>query len=127
MHLRVTKQTENAQKLADWLAEHPKVQRVLYPGLKNHPNHEIAVQQMKGGFGGMLSLLINGDEVQTLSITNRLKLFTQATSLGGVESLVEHRKSVEGAESQTPINLLRLSLGIEHIDDLINDWKQALV
>ena len=127
LHLRVTKQTENAQKLANWLAQHPKVQQVLYPGLKDHHNHEIAAQQMKGGFGGMLSLLINGDEVQTLSITNRLKLFTQATSLGGVESLVEHRKSVEGAESQTPINLLRLSLGIEHIDDLINDWKQALV
>jgi len=127
LHLRVTKQTENAQKLADWLVEHPKIQRVLYPGLKNHPNHEIAAQQMKGGFGGMLSLLINGDETQTLSITNRLKLFIQATSLGGVESLVEHRKSVEGTESQTPINLLRLSLGIEHIDDLINDWKQALM
>ena len=69
LHLRVTKQTENAQKLADWLVEHPKIQRVLYPGLKNHPNHEIAAQQMKGGFGGMLSLLINGDEVQTLSIS----------------------------------------------------------
>ena len=75
----------------------------------------------------MLSLLINEDKVQTLSIANRLKLFTQATSLGGVESLVEHRKSVEGVESQTPENLLRLSLGIEHMDDLINDWKQALM
>ncbi|MEZ7970750.1 MAG: aminotransferase class I/II-fold pyridoxal phosphate-dependent enzyme [Cyclobacteriaceae bacterium] len=127
LHLRVTKQTENAQKLADWLAQHPKVQQVLYPGLKDHPNHEIAAQQMLGGFGAMLSLLINGDEVQTLSIANKLRLFTQATSLGGVESLVEHRKSVEGAESQTPENLLRLSLGIEHIEDLIDDWKQALI
>ena len=127
LHLRVTKQTENAQKMADWLVEHPKVHRVLYPGLKDHPNHEIAAQQMLGGFGGMLSLLINGNEIQTLAIVNKLNHFTQATSLGGVESLVEHRKSVEGAESQTPDNLLRLSLGIEHIEDLIDDWKQALM
>ena len=127
LHLRVTKQTENAQKMADWLVEHPKVHRVLYPGLKDHPNHEIAAQQMLGGFGGMLSLLINGNEIQTLAIVNKLNHFTQATSLGGVESLVEHRKSVEGVESQTPDNLLRLSLGIEHIEDLIDDWKQALM
>ena len=82
---------------------------------------------MLGGFGGMLSLLINGNEIQTLAIVNKLNHFRQATSLGGVESLVEHRKSVEGVESQTPDNLIRLSLGIEHIEDLIDDWKQALM
>ena len=127
LHLRVTKQTENAQKLAEWLVKHPKVHRVLYPGLKDHPNHNIASQQMKGGFGGMISLLINGDRIQTLAVTNKLQIFTQATSLGGIESLVEHRKSVEGNKSQTPDNLIRLSLGIENIEDLILDWKQALM
>ena len=126
LHLRVTKQTENAEKLAEWLVKQPKVNRVLYPGLKDHPDHTIAAQQMKGGFGGMLSLLINGDSIQTLAVANKLQIFTQATSLGGIESLVEHRKSVEGPESQTPDNLLRLSLGIEHIEDLIIDWEQAL-
>ena len=126
LHLRITKQTENAQKLAEWLDDQPRVNRVLYPGLKNHPNHAIAAQQMKGGFGGMLSLLIDGDEIQTRAVANKLKLFTQATSLGGIESLVEHRRSIEGSESRTPCNLLRLSLGIEHVEDLIVDWEQAL-
>ena len=126
LHLRVQRHCENGEKVAEYLVNHPKVAAVYYPGLESHPNHEIAVQQMKGGFGGMLSLLINGDEVQTLSIANRLKLFTQATSLGGVERLVEHRKSVEGVKSQTPENLLRLSLGIEHIDDIIIDLTKAI-
>ena len=126
LHLRITKQTENAQKLAEWLDGQPRVNRVLYPGLKDHPDHAIAAQQMIGGFGGMLSLLIDGNEIQTRAVANKLQLFTQATSLGGVESLVEHRKSVEGSESQTPNNLLRLSLGIEHVEDLIVDWEQAL-
>ena len=126
LHLRITKQTENAQKLAEWLDGQPRVNRVLYPGLKDHPDHAVAAQQMIGGFGGMLSLLIDGNEIQTRAVANKLQLFTQATSLGGVESLVEHRKSVEGSESQTPNNLLRLSLGIEHVEDLIIDWEQAL-
>jgi cystathionine gamma-synthase len=126
LHLRITKQTENAQKLAEWLDGQPRVNRVLYPGLKDHPDHAIAAQQMIGGFGGMLSLLIDGNEIQTRAVANKLQLFTQATSLGGIESLVEHRKSVEGSESQTPNNLLRLSLGIEHVEDLIIDWEQAL-
>ncbi len=126
LYLRITKQTDNAQKLAEWLNGQPRVNRVLYPGLKDHPHHAIATQQMKGGFGGMLSLLIDGNEIETRAVANKLQLFTQATSLGGIESLVEHRKSVEGSESQTPSNLLRLSLGIEHIEDLIVDWEQAL-
>ena len=126
LHLRITKQTENAQKLAEWLDGQPRVNRVLYPGLKDHPDHAVAAQQMIGGFGGMLSLLIDGNEIQTRAVANKLQLFTQATSLGGIESLVEHRKSVEGSESQTPNNLLRLSLGIEHVEDLIIDWEQAL-
>ena len=127
LHLRVTKQTENAQKLADWLVEHPRIHRVLYPGLKYHPNHQIAAQQMHGGFGAMLSVLIDGDETQTVKVSTQLQLFTTATSLGGVESLIEHRKSVEGPSSQTPANLLRISIGIENIADLISDWEQALM
>ena len=126
LHLRISKQSDNAQKLAEWLNGQQRVNRVLYPGLKDHPHHAIARQQMRGGFGGMLSLLIDGNEIQTRAVANKLQLFTQATSLGGIESLVEHRKSVEGSESQTPSNLLRLSLGIEHIEDLIFDWEQAL-
>ena len=126
LHLRISKQSDNAQKLAEWLNGQQRVNRVLYPGLKDHPHHAIARQQMRGGFGGMLSLLIDGNEIETRAVANKLQLFTQATSLGGIESLVEHRKSVEGSESQTPSNLLRLSLGIEHIEDLIVDWEQAL-
>lgn len=126
LSLRVKAQTESAGKLAEYLSEHPKVEKVNYPGLKSHPQHAIAAKQMKGGFGAMLSVQIKGDAKAAMELTGRLKLFTTATSLGGVESLVEHRRSVEGPYSITPDNLLRVSVGVEHIDDLINDWKQAL-
>jgi len=125
LHLRVMKQTENAFKLAHFLDKNPKIEKVYYPGLKSHPQHLIAKQQQKG-FGAMISVLINGNEDESFKISTKLKYFTAATSLGGVESLVEHRKSVEGENSTTPANLLRISVGIEHIDDLINDWKMAL-
>jgi len=115
----------NAQLLAEFLEYHPKVERVLYPGLASHPQHEIAKDQMLA-FGGMLSFIVKGDENDTHNIINKLKIFTKATSLGGVESLIEHRATVEGPDTKTPRNLLRVSVGLEHIDDLIEDLEQAL-
>ena len=126
LHLRVKQQTKNAKKLAKFLEQHPKIEKVFYPGLKSHPHYKVAKKQMKGGYGAMLSVQIKGSAEEAMAITGRLKLFTTATSLGGVESLVEHRKSIEGPDSPTPENLLRLSVGLEHINDLIADWKQAL-
>lgn len=126
LNLRVKQQTENASKLAQFLENHSKIEKVLYPGLKSFPQHKLALKQQNNGFGAMLSVLINGDEQNAFQISTKLKLFTTATSLGGVESLVEHRKSIEGPNSTTPSNLLRISVGIEHIDDLIADWEQAL-
>ncbi len=126
LSLRVKAQSESALQLAQYLEKHNKVERVLYPGLASHPGHASAVNQMKNGFGGMISVLINGDSKKTLEISNRLRYFTRATSLGGVESLVEHRRSVEGSTSNAPENLLRISIGLEHVDDLIADWEQAL-
>lgn len=126
LHLRVTKQSENAFKLAQYLENHPKIEKVNYPGLKSHPQYSIAKKQQKNGFGAMLSVLVKGSEENAFAVSTKLKYFARATSLGGVESLVEHRKSVEGKDSPTPNNLLRISVGIEHIDDLIADWENAL-
>ncbi len=126
LYLRVMQQTKNAFRLAKFLNQHPKIERVNYPGLKSHPQHQLAQKQMTGGFGAMLSIQIIGDAQNAMQLTGRLKLFTTATSLGGVESLVEHRKSIEGPNSPTPDNLLRISVGLENVDDLIADWKQAL-
>ncbi|MHB1146878.1 MAG: trans-sulfuration enzyme family protein [Lutibacter sp.] len=126
LKLRIKKQSKNALKLAKYLENHPKIEKVLYPGLESHPQHLLAKKQQKKGFGAMLSILIKGNEQDTKNVSNKLNYFTTATSLGGVESLVEHRKSVEGSDSPTPFNLLRISVGIEHIDDLIADWKKAL-
>jgi cystathionine gamma-synthase len=125
--LRVKAQTESAMKLAEYLSQHPQIEAVHYPGLSSHPQHEIAKRQMTGGFGGMLSVQIKGDAKNAMALTGRLKLFTVATSLGGVESLIEHRKSVEGPDSPTPDNLLRISVGLENIEDLIEDWRIALL
>jgi cystathionine gamma-synthase len=116
----------NAMQLAQHLETESKIERVLYPGLPSHPQHEVAKKQMTGGYGGMLSILVKGDRESALKLATALKLFTHATSLGGVESLIEHRKSIEGPQSATPDNLLRISVGIEHINDLINDFTQAL-
>lgn len=126
LHLRVSKQSENALKLASFFEKHSKIEQVNYPGLKSHPQHNLAIEQQHDGFGAMLSILIKGTEKEAFKISTKLKYFTTATSLGGVESLVEHRKSVEGPDSLTPSNLIRISVGIEHIDDLIADWEQAL-
>jgi len=118
--------SNNALQLAQYLEQHPAIEKVFYPGLPSHPQHNIAQKQMKGGYGGMISILTKGDQQKALNIAGKLKYFKHATSLGGVESLVEHRKSIEGANSKTPDNLLRISVGIEHIDDLMKDWEQAL-
>ncbi len=123
---RVRGHVNNATLLAKYLNNHPKVERVLYPGLPSHPQHEIAKSQMSS-FGGMLSFCIIGGQAEAKSVINKLQLFTQATSLGGVESLIEHRASVEGPDTKTPLNLLRVSVGLEHIDDLIADLEQAFI
>ena len=116
----------NAWLLAGYLEKHPKVERVMYPGLPSHPQHDIAKVQMSS-FGGMLSFCVKGGMENAKQVINKVKLFTQATSLGGVESLMEHRASVEGPDTKTPQNLLRVSVGLEHIDDLIADLEQAFV
>ena len=116
---------ENGKLVAQYLVNHPKVEAVFYPGLTTHPQHEIAKKQMKD-FGGMMSFLVKGDVETTSKVVNKVQLFAQATSLGGVESLIEHRYSVEGPDSKTPKNLLRISVGLEHVDDIIADLEQAL-
>lgn len=126
MHLRVMAQSKSAHELAIYLDEHPAIDSVNYPGLSSHPQHEIAKKQMPKGFGAMLSVIVKGDHARAVHISNQLKYFTTATSLGGVESLVEHRKSVEGPNSPTPDNLLRLSVGLENVEDLKEDWEKAL-
>ncbi len=126
LFLRVEQASRNALALARHFEKHPKVVSVLYPGLESHPQHKIAKKQMLGGFGGMVSILVKGDEAQTRGVAGRFKVFTPATSLGGVESLAEHRKSVEGPNSIVPENLIRFSVGIEEMADLIADLEQAL-
>ena len=116
---------DSAEKIAAFLAGHPNVEKTHYPGLATHAGHAIAARQMQR-FGGMLSLQVSGDRARAILVASRLKLFTNATSLGSTESLVEHRQSVEGPTSSTPDNLLRLSVGLEHVDDLIADLAQAL-
>jgi cystathionine gamma-synthase len=119
---RVRGHCANAGEVAHFLVDHPAVRAVHYPGLPTHPGHTIAARQMSG-FGGMLSIQVNGD---ARVVANQVKLFTQATSLGSVESLIEHRASVEGPASRTPQDLLRISVGLEHPADLIADLDQAL-
>lgn len=123
--LRVERMSQNAQALAEDLSAHSGVAEVLYPGLPQHAGHAIAKQQMTGGFGSLLSVLVKGSREDALAVVGRLKLFLRATSLGGVESLVEHRYTIE-PHTGIPENLIRVSVGIEHIDDLIADWHQAL-
>ena len=122
---RMRAHCDNAGRIARYLDAHPKVEAVHYPGLESHPGHQIARRQMSG-FGGMLSVQIRGGREAALELTRRLTLFTRATSLGGTESLIEHRASVEGPDTLAPDNLLRVSVGLEHPDDLIEDLEQAL-
>jgi cystathionine gamma-synthase len=122
---RVRAQSENGMKVAQFLQAHSAVEIVHYPGLAEHPGHAIAARQMSG-FGGMLSFQVHGGRAEAMAVVARCKLFIRATSLGGAHSLVEHRASVEGPDSKTPQNLIRLSIGLEHVDDLTADLQQAL-
>ncbi|WP_395803660.1 trans-sulfuration enzyme family protein [Daejeonella sp.] len=122
---RMRAHTENAMQIANFLNAHPGVEKVYYPGLTDHKGHEIAKKQMSS-FGGMLSFLVKGGSDEARKLVNSVEIFTQATSLGGVESLIEHRASVEGPETKTPQNLIRVSVGLENPSDLIDDLKHAL-
>ena len=126
LHLRVQRACENAMLLADHFADAPNVRAVFYPGLPDHPDHALARRQMIGGFGGMMSLCTGGDGDRARFVMSRLKVFKRATSLGGVESLAEHRAPVEGPDTPAPQDMLRLSIGVEAAADLIADLEQAL-
>ena len=126
LHVRYERQAENAIAIARHFDGHPKLEAVLYPGLESHPGHAVAKRQMTNGFGAMLSLLVAGDAGDAKRVATRTRLFVPATSLGGVESLIEHRATVEGPHSVVPQNLLRVSVGIENADELIADLEQAL-
>lgn len=126
LFLRVRRASDNALAIAQHLERHPAIRAVLYPGLPSHPGHAIAARQMSGGFGGMLSIRLAGGPVQAMAVLAAVKIFKRATSLGGVESLIEHRLSMEGPSSSVPDDLLRLSVGIEALGDLVADLEAAL-
>ncbi|MFI7339898.1 cystathionine gamma-synthase [Streptomyces sp. NPDC050085] len=130
LSVRMDRHSENATRVADMLTRHPRVTKVLYPGLPEHPGHEIAAKQMKA-FGGMVSFQVEGGEEAAVEVCNRAKLFTLGESLGGVESLIEHpgrmtHASVAGSALEVPADLVRISVGIESADDLLADLQQAL-
>lgn len=126
LFVRVRQSCESAMTIARHFENHPKIAQVCYPGLESFPGHDIAAKQMTGGFSGMLSLRVAGGGPAALDLATRCKLFIRATSLGGVESLIEHRATIEGSDSETPEDLLRLSIGLESVEDLIADLEQAL-
>ncbi|MGH8371119.1 MAG: trans-sulfuration enzyme family protein [Gammaproteobacteria bacterium] len=123
--VRIRAQSQTAVSIAQHLANHPAIEHVFHPGLPDHPGHALAARQMRG-FGAMLSFTLRGGETAAMRTTANVRLFTRATSLGSVESLIEHRASMEGPETLTPRNLIRVSVGLEHADDLIADLDQAL-
>jgi cystathionine gamma-synthase len=124
--LRVRAQSATALAIARCLQADRRVERVHYAGLPDHPGHDIAARQMHGGFGGVLSMEVPGGRERAMAVAARTRLFTRATSLGGIESLIEHRQSIEGPLTRTPPGLLRMSIGLEHVDDLIADLDQSL-
>lgn len=124
--LRVRQASDSAMAIARHFVDHPRIAQVCYPGLPEFPGHEIACRQMQGGFGGMLSLRLAGGGEAALAAVKRAQVFVRATSLGGVESLIEHRHTIEGEDGITPPDLLRLSIGLESVEDLIADLEQAL-
>jgi len=126
LFLRVRHACASAQALAERFSQHPRISAVLYPGLPEFPGHAVAARQMSGGFGAMMSIRVKDGEAAAIRTAARIKLWKRATSLGGVESLVEHRASVEGAGTPAPPDLLRLSVGVEAADDLYADLDQAL-
>lgn len=128
--VRMDRHSENATKIVEMLTQHPKVVQVLYPGLPEHPGHEVAAKQMRS-FGGMISFRVEGGEEAAVEVCNRAQLFTLGESLGGVESLIEHpgrmtHASVAGSALEVPADLVRLSVGIENVEDLLADLRQAL-
>ncbi len=123
---RVRTASISAQTIAEHFCRHPQVAEVLYPGLPSFKGHELAAKQMRGGFGGMMSIRFSGGEEAAIAVAAHTELWKRATSLGGVESLIEHRASVEGEGTPAPTDMLRLSVGIEDSNDLINDIEQAL-
>lgn len=128
--VRMDRHSENAEKIVEMLTQHPKVTQVLYPGLPEHPGHEVAAKQMRS-FGGMISFRVQGGEEAAVEVCNRAQLFTLGESLGGVESLIEHpgrmtHASVAGSALEVPADLVRLSVGIENVDDLLADLRLAL-
>ena len=122
---RVRAHSDSAMKVALYLEQHPRIEGVLYPGLHGNPGHAVAAKQM-AGFGGMVSVLVKGEREGAMNVAARVRVFTRATSFGGPQSLIEHRASVEAPGTATPENLLRLAIGLEHADDLIDDLAQAL-
>jgi cystathionine gamma-synthase len=126
LDVRVRSQAKSAAKIAAALVGHRAIEHVLYPGLKTHPGHKVALRQMSGGFGGMFSIQIKGGEKAAIAVASRVELWKRATSLGGVESLIEHRSSIEGEGSPCPGNLLRFSVGLENPDELLFDLTRAL-
>jgi cystathionine gamma-synthase len=126
LFVRVHHMSRSALAIARYLTTHPAVSHVLYPGLPEHPGHDIAAKQMDGGFGGMLSIRLSGGEAAAMQVAASVNVFKRATSLGGVESLIEHRASIEGPSTPVPSDLLRLSIGLEHVEDLKADLSQAL-
>ena len=126
LSLRVEAACKSAMELATRFSNHPAISEVLYPGLVSHPGHAIAARQMQGGFGGMLSIRLRAGEGAAIATAANVRLWKRATSLGGVESLIEHRASIEGAGSPCPTDLLRLSTGIEDVEDLYRDLDDAM-
>ena len=126
LFVRVRQACASAQRLAERFSVHPQISAVLYPGLPAFPGHAVAARQMTGGFGGMLSIRVRNGEAAAIAAAARVRVWKRATSLGGVESLIEHRASVEGAGTPAPPDLLRLSVGIEAAEDLYEDLDQAL-
>jgi cystathionine gamma-synthase len=126
LHVRVRHQCGAAMTIARHFALHPRIEAVLYPGLQSHPGNDVARRQMQGGFGGMLSVRVKGGETSAIAAAAKVEIWKRATSLGGVESLLEHRASIEGPGSPCPTDLLRLSVGLESVDDLIADLEQAI-
>ena len=125
LHVRMPAHSANAGLIARFLQDHPRVAAVHYPGLPGHPGHDVAARQM-ADFGGMLSFQVSGGKDAAMRVAANVKLFVRATSLGGTQSLIEHRASIEGPETHTPDDLLRVSVGLENADDLIDDLAQAL-
>ena len=126
LHLRVRAASAAAARIAAHFERHPHVAEVLYPGLPSFPGHGVARAQMRGGFGGMLSIRVRGGEAAAIATAANIQLWKRATSLGGTESLIEHRASIEGAGTPAPADLLRLSVGLEAVQDLIADLERAL-